>query len=55
MISVANMMGSILSTQTFDAIVNGRAELDASQLSRGMYLLQIETASGKQVLKFIKE
>lgn len=53
-IRIIDMKGAIISTQAFSATGKNTFEVDASKLARGIYVVQLETANGKQSLKFLK-
>ena len=52
---IIDMKGVVVSTNTYTLTGKTRIEADALQLSRGIYIAEIETTHGKQSLKFIKK
>lgn len=54
-VRIIDMKGSVVSTNTYTLSGKTRIETDVTQLSRGIYLAEIETSQGKQSLKFIKK
>ena len=52
---IIDMKGVFVSTNAYTLTGKTRIEADAVQLSRGIYIAEIETTHGKQSLKFIKK
>jgi len=51
-IKIIDLKGSVISSNTYQSKNN--FEIDASRLTSGMYILQLQTANGVQSFKFIK-
>jgi len=51
-IRIIDLKGSVISSNTYQS--NNNFEIDASRLTSGMYILQMQTANGVQSFKFIK-
>jgi uncharacterized repeat protein (TIGR03803 family) len=54
-IRIIDMSGKIISTNNYHASGKNRIEINAAQLSRGIYFAQVQTAAGNVSLKFIKQ
>ena len=54
-IRIINISGEVMSSNTYQATGKNRIEVNASQLSRGIYMLQLTTEQSIQTLRFIKK
>ena len=54
-IRIVDINGKIMSTNSYTASGKNRIEINAVQLSRGIYFAQVQTTEGNVSLKFIKQ
>lgn len=54
-IRILSVNGAVISSNTYSATGKSRIEIDASQLSRGIYMLQLTTGNANQTMRFIKK
>jgi uncharacterized repeat protein (TIGR03803 family) len=54
-VRIVDVNGKLISTNTYHASGKNRIEINAAQLSRGIYFAQVQTAEGNVSLKFIKQ
>jgi len=44
----------VISTNEYNVAGKNKLEINASQLQRGIYMVELQTEQGKQTLRFIK-
>lgn len=54
-VRIIDLHGAVISNNTYSANGKNRIEVNASQLSRGIYMLQLSTGTASQTLRFIKK
>lgn len=54
-VRIVDVNGKVLSTNNYHASGKNRIEIDAAQLSRGIYFAQLQTTEGSVSLRFIKQ
>jgi hypothetical protein len=54
-IRIIALNGVVMSSNTYLASGKNNIEVNASNLSRGIYMLQLKTEQGSQTLRFIKK
>jgi len=53
-IRIININGAVISTNEYNVAGKNKLEINASQLQRGIYMVELQTEQGKQTLRFIK-
>jgi uncharacterized repeat protein (TIGR03803 family) len=53
-VRLINISGAVISTDQYNLSGKNQLELNASQLQRGIYMIELQTKQGKQTLRFIK-
>jgi uncharacterized repeat protein (TIGR03803 family) len=53
-IRIININGAVMSTTQYNVSGKNKLELDASQLQRGIYIIELQTEQRRQTLRFIK-
>ena len=53
-IRIISINGTVISTNEYNVAGKNKLEINASQLQRGIYMVELQTAQSKQTLRFIK-